>query len=330
MEDTKLQDEPARLAALQRYDVMDTPPEAPFDKITSLVKAVLNVPIALISLVDTDRQWFKSCFGLDVQETARNISFCTHTIQSRDALHVRDATLDPRFAENPLVLGPPKIASYLGVPLQTPDGYNLGSLCAIDTVPREFDAAHIALLKHFAGIIIDQFEMRRIAQIDALTGTVSRRALLLEVDKAVARYIRHGRPSALVIFDIDHFKRVNDSYGHATGDEVLRAVSAAIATMIRPSDSFGRLGGEEFGVLLAETTPLEAGIAAERFRAAVETLVIAHDPPIRVTASFGLASLGPDCLLDGEWMEKADVQLYRAKRTGRNRCCAEDPALLDR
>jgi len=321
MENAKLLDEPARLAALRRYNVLDTPAEAPFDNITSLVKSVLGVPIAVISLIDADRQWFKSRFGLQAQTTARDISFCTHTIQSYDALHVPDAARDPRFAGNPLVNGHPHIASYLGVPLQTPDGYNIGSLCAIDIIPRRFEPAQQALLQHFAGIVIDHLEMRQLAQTDALTGAISRRAFMAETAKAVSRFTRHGRPSALAVFDVDHFKRINDNHGHAGGDAVLRAIATSITGIIRPSDSFGRLGGEEFAILLAETTELDAAVAAERFRAAIAALVIAHDPPLRVTASFGIAPLGPDCLRDGEWLEKADRQLYRAKQAGRNRCC---------
>lgn len=105
MLDAKLQDEAGRMAALKRYDVLDTPPEQPFDKITSLVKNVLGVPICAVSLVDRERQWFKSIQGLDVRETPRSISFCTHTIQAAEPLIVSDALEDPRFRSNPLVPG---------------------------------------------------------------------------------------------------------------------------------------------------------------------------------------------------------------------------------
>jgi hypothetical protein len=150
MIDTKLADEAARLAALRRYEILDTLPEAPFDRITGLVKAVFEVPIALVSLIDADRQWLKSCVGMDVSETPREISFCTHTIQRREPMVIANATEDPRFANNPLVTGPPYIASYLGAPLETPDGYNVGSLCAIDTKPRTFSATQIEVMKSFA------------------------------------------------------------------------------------------------------------------------------------------------------------------------------------
>jgi GAF domain-containing protein len=147
LEDVKLHDEPGRLAALHRYEILDTPKESSFERITGLVKTVLNVPMCAVSLIDTDRQWFKSCVGLTVSQTTRNISFCTHTIMERQPLHIPDATLDARFAENPLVTGDPFIRSYLGVPLSTPDGYNIGSLCAIDTKARTFSIDQIAVLQ---------------------------------------------------------------------------------------------------------------------------------------------------------------------------------------
>lgn len=133
-------DEPGRLMALRRYAILDTSPEEPFDKLTQLVRDVLGVPIAAVSLIDAERQWFKSITGLTACETSRDISFCSHAIQRQEPMMIPDATLDPRFAGNPLVTGEPGIRSYLGIPLTTPDGYNLGALCAIDLQPRSFDA----------------------------------------------------------------------------------------------------------------------------------------------------------------------------------------------
>jgi diguanylate cyclase (GGDEF)-like protein len=316
--DTKLQDENGRLAALRRYELLDTAPEAPFEKITSLVKTILDTPIVFITLIDANRLWVKSCAGLDVRETPRDIAFCSHTIQSRAPLIIPNTSADPRFADNPLVTGPPFIASYAGIPLETPDGYNIGSLCAMDLVPRAFDAKQIAVLESFAGIVVNEFELRRIAQIDPLTGAISRKAFLAEAEKAISRFTRHARPCSLVMFDLDHFKTVNDTHGHLAGDAVLRAVGAEMHRIMRPSDSFGRLGGEEFAVLLPETETPEALHAANRFRAALEALVIPLEPPLRITASFGAAQLVEGLSLD-RWVEKTDLLLYKAKHEGRNR-----------
>lgn len=321
MPDHKLFDEPGRLSALKRYDVLDTPAEAQFDKITDLVRNVLGVPMSAVSLIDTDRQWLKSRPGIDATETARDVAFCDYTIRSRSPMVVSDAEIDDRFRDNPLVLGHPDIRSYAGVPLETPDGYNVGSLCAIDTKPRDFDPAQISILKGLAALVVEQLELRRIAQRDHLTGALSRRAFIADMDKAIALNGRHGRPAALLLLDIDHFKAVNDTYGHPVGDRVLAMVAKCAMKTKRPSDSFGRLGGEEFGLLLNETSESEAYKAAERFRSAIARITVDHDPPIKVTASFGVSVLDG---LHGDstaWMTDADDALYRAKRDGRNRVC---------
>lgn len=319
VQESKLTDEAARLAALRRYEVLDTGEEASFERITGLVKTVLNVPICTVSLVDADRQWFKSCVGLDHRETERSISFCTHTIQQREPLYVRDALADPRFAENPMVVGSPYIRSYLGVPLSTPDGYNVGSLCAIDGVPRDYTAQQIDVLKSFAALVVDELELRRIAQTDHLTGAVSRRGFLLELEKAIAAFKRSQTPSAFIMLDIDHFKQINDTYGHPAGDVVLKAVAEELRSQLRPGDTLGRLGGEEFGILLENIKEASAMGLAERLRAALEAKQITHDPTLSVTASFGVAMLTADFLTPDAWTEAADQALYRAKEGGRNR-----------
>lgn len=319
MTEAKLHDEPARLAALHALEVLDTAPEAPYDRITKLVCTVLDVPIATVSLVDADRQWFKSCVGLDVSETPREISFCTHTITTRVPMCIPDARLDPRFAGNPLVTGAPWIRSYLGVPLTSPDGYNLGALCAIDIRPRCYTSAQIDVLKSFADIVVNEMELRSIAKTDQLTGALTRRAFRQETEKAISAHLRHHRSATMVILDIDHFKRVNDTYGHPAGDLVLKSVSDILMKLLRNTDAFGRLGGEEFGIVLSEADSDQAGDTVERLRLALESLQVSHDPPINVTASFGLAALDEECLSFESWLAKADLCLYTAKRTGRNR-----------
>jgi diguanylate cyclase (GGDEF)-like protein len=320
-DDAKLSDEPARLAALQRYTVLDTPAEPAFDKITGLVQTIFNVPIAAVSLIDADRQWFKSCLGLSAAQTPREVSFCTHTITGRAPMVIENAALDPRFADNPFVVGAPYIASYLGVPLTTPDGYNIGALCAIDRVPRRFSTEQIEIMRSFAALVIDELELRSLVRFDQLTGAVSRRGFLAEVDKAAARLARHGRGSAVVSFDLDHFKAVNDTHGHAAGDAVLRGVGQCCMGLTRVGDCFGRLGGEEFAILLPDSGAAEAQDLAERMRHCIAALQIAHEPPLRVTASFGIGLLDAAHPSTAAVLEQADVGLYQAKRGGRNRCC---------
>src|SRR5436309_3320908 len=126
--------EAERLAALTRYCVLDTLPEPAFDRLTRILQHVIGVPTVLVSLIDTDRQWFKSRIGLDATETPRNVSFCGHAVFQRKMLIVPDACQDPRFADNPLVTGPPGLRFYAGAPLITSDGFALGTICAIDYV----------------------------------------------------------------------------------------------------------------------------------------------------------------------------------------------------
>lgn len=319
MTDSRLHDDDARLAALRRLDVLDTAAEAPFENIVALVRTVLGVPIATVTLVDRDRQWFKASRGLTLTETPRNVSFCTHTIQQRQPLIVEDAHQDPRFASSPLVLGPPHVRAYAGIPLRTPEGYNVGSLCAMDTAPRHFTAAEIAILGNFARIVTDELELRMVAQSDFLTGALTRRGFVEQTEREIARSSRYGRASTLVMLDVDHFKSVNDTYGHAAGDQVLHQLAELVTVALRPSDVFGRIGGEEFALLLPETSGDEAFIVAERLRQTIADTVLRlpDERTLRVTASFGLAPLAGDTTVAG-WLERADKMLYAAKAGGRN------------
>jgi two-component system, NtrC family, sensor kinase len=156
-----LQNEKKRLKILWQYEVLDTVPEEVFDDLTELAARICEAPIALISLVDEKRQWFKSKFGTDVTETSRDISFCGYAITQPGLFIVPDATLDERFADNPLVTSEPKIRFYAGAPLITPDGYALGTLCVIDKVPRELRPEQRQALSILAHHVVSQLELRR-------------------------------------------------------------------------------------------------------------------------------------------------------------------------
>ena len=321
MADPRLKDEAGRLAALQRYEVLDTPHEAAFDRITGLVKTVFQVPISTLSFIDAERQWIKSCVGISATQMARDVSFCAHTIKGREPLFIPDTTQDARFAKSAFVTGDPFVRSYLGVPLATPDGYNVGSLCAVDVVPREYSSAQVEILRAFAALVVDELELRRIAQTDFLTGAVTRRGFTLEMEKTLARFRRSGHPAALLMLDIDHFKQVNDTYGHPAGDMVLKTVARGLADKLRVSDTLGRLGGEEFGIVLQDVEHEPAVDTAERLRCHVESLEIPNEPDLRVTASFGISTLNPQIESVEQWLALVDEALYEAKRGGRNRVC---------
>lgn len=164
-------DEEARLDALRSYDVLDTLPEAVFDDLVFLAAYICRTPIALVSLVDRDRQWFKAKVGLGAAETPRAHAFCAYAIHDpRETFIVRDASEDPRFATNPLVTGAPNIRFYAGVPLLTPEGVAVGTLCAIDRQPRELDAEQARALGALARAVVVQLELRRtVAMLERAT-----------------------------------------------------------------------------------------------------------------------------------------------------------------
>jgi GAF domain-containing protein len=155
--------EAARLEVLHQYHLLDTPPENSYDDITKLATYICDVPIALISLVDADRQWFKSRVGLEVNETSRDVSFCAHAILERTMMVVNDALRDQRFADNPLVTCAPGIRFYAGAPLITPSGQAIGTLCVIDRDPRELSEDQQQALAALARQVVVQIELRRIS-----------------------------------------------------------------------------------------------------------------------------------------------------------------------
>ena len=155
------QNEPKRLKVLWDYEVLDTVPEGIFDDLTELAALICGAPISLVSLVDEDRQWFKSKFGTSVSETSRDISFCAHALSGQGLLIVPNATRDRRFSSNPMVVSDPKIRFYAGAPLVTPDGYVLGTLCVLDTKPRDLRPEHKEALELLARHVVSLLEYRR-------------------------------------------------------------------------------------------------------------------------------------------------------------------------
>ena len=157
-------DEAKRLKVLWQYDILDTVPEEVFDDLTELASHICEAPIGLITLVDEKRQWFKARVGTSVRETSRDISFCAHAILQDELFIVSDASKDPRFKNNPLVVGQPKIRFYAGAPLKSPDGYALGTLCVVDSKPRLLRDEQKKSLRILARHVETQLELRRHAK----------------------------------------------------------------------------------------------------------------------------------------------------------------------
>lgn len=194
--------EAERLRALEECAILDSPREPEFDRLTELAARVFDVPIALITLIDSRRQWFKSSVGVELRETSRRISFCAHTILHADTLVVEDARTDPRFADNPMVLGGMGIRFYAGAPLVTDDGLPLGALCVKDRRPREFSERDRELLAGLAGQVTALLEHRR-HMVTLEREAASLRVAAHEAAAARERYweIFHAAPDAVVVID---------------------------------------------------------------------------------------------------------------------------------
>jgi len=333
--------EGARLRALVGLAVLDTPAEERFDRITRLAARLFGAPIALISLIDADRQWFKSAQGLAATETPREISFCGHAILDAHAFVVEDASKDQRFADNPLVTGQPDIRFYAGQRIHAADGMPIGTLCVIDQQPRTFADADLQALRDLAALaeselqrqilsdaherwIVERDDLLRRASVEGLTRTWNRTAIMELLDVGLARAAR-GTPLGVAMIDVDHFKSVNDENGHLAGDCVLAEVAARIRAALRESDTVGRYGGDEFLVVLGDCSNDAAFDVCERVRELVTAKPIATPAgPVQVTVSIGASRYTPQRTTAEALVAAADDALYRAKRAGRN-CVATAP-----
>lgn len=317
--------EAQRLADLRRLEILDTVDEQEYDDLTTMAAAICNVPMSVISLIDENRQWFKSRFGLDAPETPRDQAFCAHAILRPDELmEVHDSAQDDRFADNPLVTGGPKIRFYAGAPLLTAEGSAIGTICVIDQKPRRLTPLQRKALAALSRRVVAQLELRRlVAQLelqslsDGLTGIWNRRAFDRRLREEWSRHARQGASLALLMIDVDRFKSFNDEFGHPQGDQALQRVSTAVARTLRDSDFFARYGGEEFVVLLPHMDAAGAQLAGERLRNAVER----ENWPLRaVTVSVGVAAVQPQADMNRNTLvARADRALYQAKDAGRNR-----------
>lgn len=320
-----------RLIALHSYDVLDTDGEEVFDDLVALAARLTGSPIALVSLIDADRQWFKARYGLDVTETRRDHAFCAHAISNPNRpLIVRDATEDPRFLANPFVTGAPHIRAYLGVPLVNPEGYALGSLCIIDRVPRRYDRATVDSVRTLARAVTVNLELRRMvlrtreaALTDPLTGLPNRRAAM----EGLAAMAATAEPVAVIAVDLDHLKEVNDGEGHAAGDALLQATAERLRENVRPGDLVGRIGGDEFIVLLSRVADRQAVVAiAERISARLHHPLPFEGRTLRPGATLGIAIVPDDVVEPEIALRVADETLIRAKRNGRARVACASPA----
>lgn len=317
-----LEDEAGRLAALDRLDARTFTSEASFDEITGLVRLILGIEMVTISLITADKQILKARQGIDLKETARETAFCNITIRSHETLIIEDTLLDARVRENPVVVGAPFLRCYIGAPLTTAEGYNLGTICAFGPRPRQFTAREAEIMRKMAGLVMNQMELRSRANRDALTGLYNRRSFQAGLNRELAQLARRAGTAVVAFLDIDHFKRVNDTYGHPAGDRVLQEFADIVMSHCRRNDLVARLGGEEFAVLLTDAD-LEAGrVWAERMRGDVAATRFDGPNRLPLTVSVGLVEIAETLTTPDAITSIADKALYEAKRTGRNRVVA--------
>lgn len=345
-----LDDETRRLEILNSYRVVDTPPEPTYDDIVNMASLMCSTPIALVSLVTEDRQWFKARVGLEASETPRDQAFCAHAIRDPlTVMEIQDATKDPRFMHNPLVVGEPGIRFYAGAPLLTPSGAALGTVCVIDRVPRQLTPAMaqgLQALARQAGellalrransdletlnqsvmemqVELEQYQVQlesentSLAQsnpIEPVTGLNNQRTFERLLVDEMQRMERNETPLALLLADIDHYRVFARDFGNVAADDALRRVAKAFKSQARGYDTLACLQSRRFAVLLPGTDGPELAAVAERFRRAVAAL-----PPIGrgLRVSIGVAMAQPaDAPLD--IMESAAAAVGHATERGGN------------
>jgi|HubBroStandDraft_2_1064218.scaffolds.fasta_scaffold62216_2 diguanylate cyclase (GGDEF)-like protein len=314
--------------AAHQSGILEAPAEKSFDRMLRLAETALCTPIVLMSFGGRHHQWLQSSKRLDPVTDPRFTLLCDYAFEKNDFCVVSNTLEHPAFHDNPLVVGEPNIRSYASVPLRRQNGLKVGAICAVDHKERDFTKDQLDLLGDLAQLMVEQIELRQIATTDSLTGALTRRAFEAEVTREYRRNSRYQRDLSVIVVDVDHFKKINDNYGHAAGDLVLKNVVLQIKQNLREMDFLGRLGGEEFVVGLPETGLDGASIAAERLRETIASMaMVSNGDRIGVTASFGIAALSR---ADRDWKEmvaRADVALYRAKQEGRNRCICHQPEL---
>lgn len=346
--------EGARLAALASYGILDTLPEQSYDDLVAIAAGICDAPMASVALFDAERKWFKSQRGFSLPEMPRNVAFGAHAIvPPHEILVVPDTLVDGRFASNPLV-GEHNVRFYAGAPLVTASGEAVGTICVMDRTPRdlapfqrqalaglsrqvvnllELGLAHQKLTAHLSErewyerqlveyqqtLIVENAQLTEVTRTDPLTGLFNRRAFSGILESAVAKAVVDGMPVAMAIVDIDHFKAINDRFGHPAGDKSLIAVAHVLKPNGDDSNSVARIGGEEFGIVFPGKDAVQAAVECERLRATIEALQ--HELPL--TVSIGVAALRVGGSVTTLYT-RADEALYVAKRGGRNRvACVE-------
>jgi diguanylate cyclase (GGDEF)-like protein len=310
-------DENRRLAALRALKILDSEPEERFDRITRLAQRLFDTPMATVTLIDSDRQWFKSEVGAAGKEDARDISFCAHAIlEPEETMVVADARADERFADNPLVLGDPNIRFYAGHPVSAPGGEALGTLCVLDDKPRRDEDFDAEVLRELAGMVEAEIASLSLAIGDELTGLSNRRGFEMLGERLIAAARRLDLPVSAIYADLDNMKPINDTFGHDAGDRALIETAEVLAASMRASDLIARLGGDEFCALLIGAASSAAPTLIARVQEAVASRNAGTGEAWELSLSLGLAEAPAGAEVDlWDLVALADAEMIAAKRT---------------
>lgn len=336
----KLKEGYERLRELYKLsvDIYQNPDEA-LDKVVSQVAKIWQVPIAMINLVQEDVVRFKTFVGLPPELAEKGCIdkqgvFCTYVVDTDKALVVPDAGQDPRFTKHYLVedVG---VKSYIGVPLRNFQRKPYGTLCLIDIAPHFYQPDDVELLSIFSMRVASEMErieyierlmklnreLEALSVTDCLTKLDNHRRVQEELATEFERAKRQNSPMTVLFADLDDFKMINDFYGHLFGDQVLREVANILRRTVRSIDIIGRYGGDEFLVIMPNTSSQQASLIAERARAAVHDHVFTDGTnSVKVTVSMGVASYpAPDIRGKEDLVRCADLEMLRAKEQGRDR-----------
>ncbi len=330
------QNEKQRQNAIDALNIIYSPAENRFDRITKLAKNIFNVPIALVSLVSREKQWFKSSQGLTASETSREISFCGHAILKNETFIIPNALEEAEFSDNPLVTDQPYIRFYAGHPIQF-DGHNIGTLCIIDRIPRNLTPAEIETLQSLAHWVENELkttalshaqnlslkekeEASRESMVDPLTKTWNRTGIEAVCQKEFSQTQNENTSCFFMLIGVDFFSEINDLYGHIYGDTVLKEIAQCIRSSCRSDDVIGRYEGDEF-IVFSRDCSEETGINLAKeilFRINSEDIVNAEarfsrSVSIGATSALVSKNLHLDHLID-----LSDKALREAKISGRN------------
>ncbi|HQS99599.1 MAG: response regulator receiver protein [Hydrogenophilales bacterium 16-64-46] len=344
--------EAARVGALHALHILDSPEEEPFDAITRLAARLTGAPIALISLLDSDRQWFKARFGLEMRESKRSLAFCAHVVNEAKLLVVEDAREDARFSDNPMVMNAPGVCFYAGMPLVLTGGEAVGTLCVIDTTPRRLTDTQRMALEVLASSVVAEMELRRrvtdlesevlrrqeaelrimhLATRDPLTGLPNRAALMDRLSQGIRLAARERSQLAVLFMDLDRFKWVNDTLGHDAGDALLQSTAERLVHTLRGSDTVARLGGDEFAVILSlPHGQADVESIAGKLIAAVQEPFQLGTHQVQVGCSIGIVLYPEQGETEESLLRHADLAMYQAKELGGNRACVYSDQLNQR